>query len=184
MGLTVVMVTGDNEATATAIESEAGIEEVHANVMPADKAGKVKEIRKNNGLVAFVGDGTNDAPALVELDVGISVGSGTDIAIESADIILMNDDLISAAAAIQLSRKVMGRIKLNLFWAFAYNAALIPVAAGILYPVYGIVFRPEYAGAAMILSSVTVVSLSLMLKGYTPEAMRKRDKVKAGIPPL
>ena len=171
MGIPVAMITGDNAVTALAVAAEAGIEDVHANVLPAEKAGIVKKIRGESGTIAFVGDGINDAPALAEADVGIAVGSGTDIALESADIVLMKSDLRDVAAAIQLARKVMGRIKLNLFWAFAYNTALIPVAAGVLYPFYGIVFRPEYAGAAMILSSVTVISLSLMLKGYTPPAV-------------
>lgn len=174
MGIPVSMITGDNAVTALAVAREAGIEDVHANVLPAEKAGIVKKIRGESGMIAFVGDGINDAPALAEADVGIAVGSGTDIALESADIVLMKSDLRDVAAAIQLARKVMGRIKLNLFWAFAYNTALIPVAAGVLYPFYGIVFRPEYAGAAMILSSVTVISLSLMLKGYTPPAVSRQ----------
>lgn len=174
MGLSVSMITGDNAITALSVAKEAGIEDVHANVLPGDKAKRVKEIREKSGVIAFVGDGINDAPALAESDVGIAVGSGTDVALESADIVLMKSDLRDVAASIQLSRKVMGRIKLNLFWAFAYNSVLIPVAAGVLYPFYGIVFRPEYAGAAMVLSSVTVVSLSLMLKGYTPPAVAER----------
>jgi len=174
MGLSISMITGDNAITALSVAREAGIEDVYANVLPGDKARKVRQIRENSGMTAFVGDGINDAPALAEADVGIAVGSGTDIALESADIVLMKSDLRDTAAAIQLSRKVMGRIKLNLFWAFAYNTALIPVAAGVLYPFYGIIFRPEYAGAAMILSSVTVISLSLMLKGYTPPAVAER----------
>ncbi|MBN1431979.1 MAG: heavy metal translocating P-type ATPase [Methanomicrobiaceae archaeon] len=174
MGLSVAMITGDNAITALSVARDAGIDDVHANVLPGEKAEKVKGIREKSGMTAFVGDGINDAPALAEADVGIAVGSGTDVALESADIVLMKSDLRDAAAAIQLSRKVMGRIKLNLFWAFAYNTALIPVAAGVLYPLYGIVFRPEYAGAAMILSSVTVISLSLMLKGYTPPAVVER----------
>lgn len=174
MGLSVSMITGDNAITALSVAKEAGIEDVHANVLPGEKATKVKKIREESGMTAFIGDGINDAPALAEADVGIAVGSGTDVALESADIVLMKNDLRGAAAAIQLSRKVMGRIKLNLFWAFAYNTALIPVAAGLLYPFYGIVFRPEYAGAAMVLSSVTVISLSLMLKSYTPPAVTER----------
>jgi len=174
MGLSVSMITGDNAITALSVAKEAGIEDVHANVLPGDKAAQVKKIREDSGMTAFVGDGINDAPALAEADVGIAVGSGTDVALESADIVLMKSDLQDVAAAIQLSRKVMGRIKLNLFWAFAYNTALIPVAAGVLYPFYGIIFRPEYAGAAMVLSSVTVISLSLMLKSYTPPAVVER----------
>lgn len=174
MGLSVSMITGDNAITALSVAKEAGIEDVHANVLPGEKAAQVEKIREDSGMTAFVGDGINDAPALAEADVGIAVGSGTDVALESADIVLMKSDLRDAAAAIQLSRKVMGRIKLNLFWAFAYNTALIPVAAGVLYPFYGIIFRPEYAGAAMVLSSVTVISLSLMLKSYTPPAVMER----------
>jgi P-type Cu+ transporter len=171
MGLKVFILTGDNEKTANAIAKQIGIENVLAEVLPQDKATEVKRLQKKGELVAFVGDGINDAPALAQADVGIAIGSGTDIAIESGKIVLINDDLMDAVAVIQLSKKVMSRIKQNLFWAFAYNAALIPVAAGILYPFFGFVFRPELAGLAMALSSVTVVSLSLMLKGYVPPAM-------------
>lgn len=168
MGLNVGMITGDNSRTADAIAKNVGIEKVISEVLPQDKASEVKRLQDNGKVVAFVGDGVNDAPALAQSDVGIAIGSGTDIAIESGDIVLVKDDLLDAVAGVQLSRKVMGRIKLNLFWAFAYNAVLIPVAAGLLYPTFGITFRPEYAGLAMALSSVTVVSLSLMLKGYVP----------------
>jgi Cu+-exporting ATPase len=145
---------------------------VLAEVLPADKVEEVRRLQAAGERVAFVGDGINDAPALAQADVGIAIGSGTDVAIESGDIVLIRDDLTDVVAAIQLSRKVMGRIKQNLFWAFAYNAALIPLAAGLLYPLFGITFRPELAGLAMALSSVTVVSLSLALKGYIPPAKR------------
>jgi len=174
MGFEVLMITGDNPSTAGIVAKEIGIERVLAEVLPSDKALEIKRLQEKGMVVAFVGDGINDAPALAQADVGIAIGSGTDVAIESGEIVLIRDDLMDAVAAIQLSRKVIGRVKLNLFWAFAYNSALIPVAAGVLYPSFGIVFRPELAGLAMALSSVTVVSLSLMLKGYVPPSKRAR----------
>jgi len=164
-----VMITGDNTRTAEAIAQQIGIDRVRAEVLPQDKAHEVQKLQETGETVAFVGDGINDAPALAQANVGIAIGSGTDIAIESGDIVLVKGDLLDGVAAIQLSRKVMSRIKQNLFWAFAYNTALIPVAAGVLSPI-GIMFRPEFAGLAMALSSVTVVSLSLMLKNYVPPA--------------
>jgi Cu+-exporting ATPase len=168
MHFKVVMITGDNTRTAHAIARQIGIEDVLAQVLPQDKANEVKTLQGKGEVVAFVGDGINDAPALAQADVGIAIGSGTDVALESGDVVLVRDDLLDAVAAVQLSRKVVSRIKQNLFWAFAYNTALIPVAAGILYPFFKITFPPELAGLAMALSSVTVVSLSLMLKGYVP----------------
>jgi Cu+-exporting ATPase len=179
MGLNVVMITGDNARTAHAIAEHIGIERVLAEVLPQDKAEEVKKLQETGEVVAFVGDGINDAPALAQADVGIAIGSGTDVAIESGAIVLIKDDLMDAVSAVQLSKKVMSRIKQNLFWAFAYNTALIPMAAGILYPFFGITFKPELAGLAMALSSVTVVTLSLMLKNYIPPAKRG-EKTKGG----
>jgi Cu+-exporting ATPase len=179
MKLNVVMITGDNARTAHAIAAQIGIERVLAEVLPQDKAEEVKKLQAQGEVVAFVGDGINDAPALAQADVGIAIGSGTDVAIESGEIVLIKDDLMDAVSAVQLSKKVMMRIKQNLFWAFAYNTALIPMAAGILYPFFGITFRPELAGLAMALSSVTIVTLSLMLKSYTPPAKRG-EKTKGG----
>lgn len=170
MGLDVVMVTGDNIRSARSVAEQIGIEEVHAEVLPQDKASEVMKLQQAGRTVAFVGDGINDAPALAQADLGIAIGSGTDVAIEAGEIVLIRDDLMDVVRGIQLSRKVMSRIKQNIFWAFAYNTALIPVAAGVLYPGFGITFRPELAGLAMALSSVTVVSLSLMLKRYIPDA--------------
>ncbi|MBW8040232.1 MAG: copper-translocating P-type ATPase [Planctomycetes bacterium] len=172
MNLNVIMITGDNARTANAIAKQIGIENVLAEVLPRDKADQVKKLQEKAEVVAFVGDGINDAPALAQADVGIALGSGTDVAIESGEIVLIKDDLMDAVAAVQLSNKVMSRIKQNLFWAFAYNTALIPVAAGILYPFFGITFKPELAGLAMAMSSVTIVTLSLMLKRYIPPAKR------------
>ncbi|MEI7857051.1 MAG: heavy metal translocating P-type ATPase [Methanomicrobiales archaeon] len=174
MGVRIVMITGDNRRTADAIARQIGIDRVIAEVLPQDKEAEVKKLQAEGEVVAFVGDGINDAPALAQADVGIAIGSGTDIAIESGDIVLMNDDLLDAVAAVQLSKKVMGRIKGNIFWAFAYNAALIPVAAGLLYPSFGITFRPELAALAMAASSVTVVTLSLLLTKYIPDAKKGR----------
>ena len=176
MGLKVAMITGDNARTAQAIASQVGIERIISEVLPQDKSEEVKRLQDEGEVVAFVGDGINDAPALAQSDVGIAIGSGTDIAIESGDIVLIKDDLMDSVSGIQISKKVMGRIKQNLFWAFAYNVILIPVAAGILYHPFGITFRPEYAGLAMALSSVTVISLSLMLKGYIPPAKKIYNK--------
>lgn len=168
-----VMVTGDNRRTASAIARELGINDVLAEVLPREKATEVQKLQSQGSVVAFVGDGINDAPALAQADVGIAIGSGTDIAIESGDIILMRNTILDVAAAVQLGRKVMSRIKQNLFWAFAYNTALIPVAAGLFYPLFGIAFRPELAGFAMAMSSVTVITLSLMLKRYVPPVQKK-----------
>lgn len=173
MNLRVVMVTGDNARSASAVAKQVGIEEVLSEVLPEDKANEVKSLQQEGFAVAFVGDGINDAPALAQADVGIAIGSGTDVAIETGDIVLIRDDLLDAVAAIQLSRKVISRIRQNIFWAFAYNGALVPLAAGVLYPFFGITFRPELAGLAMALSSVTVVTLSLLLKRYIPPARLK-----------
>jgi Cu+-exporting ATPase len=168
MNLDVIMITGDNARAAQAVAREAGIAEVFAGVLPQDKAGHIRRLQEQGQSVAFVGDGINDAPALAQADLGVAIGGGTDVAIASGQVVLMRDDLADAVAAVQLGRQVMSRIRQNLFWAFAYNSALIPLAAGALYPFFGIAFRPELAGLAMALSSVTVVTLSLMLKRYVP----------------
>ncbi|MCU0627871.1 MAG: heavy metal translocating P-type ATPase [Methanoregulaceae archaeon] len=172
MGLSVAMITGDNKRTAEAVGRQVGISRVIAEVLPEDKEREVKSLQAAGAVVAFVGDGINDAPALARADVGIAIGSGTDVAIESGDIVLIKDDLLDAVAAIQLSRKVMSRIKQNIFWAFAYNTVLIPLAAGVLYPFTGYIFSPVLAAFAMAASSVTVVSLSLLLKRYIPPAKK------------
>ena len=171
-GLKVYMITGDNKRTASAIANILNIKNVLAEVLPEDKANEVKKLQKKGEVVAFVGDGINDAPALAQADVGIAIGSGTDVAIESGDIVLVKSDIKDVVSAIKLSKKVMQRIKQNIFWAFAYNTALIPIAAGALYPSFGISLRPEFAGFAMAMSSVTVVTLSLMLKRFNPNKER------------
>jgi Cu+-exporting ATPase len=175
--LNVVMITGDNKRTAHAIAKQVGIENILAEVLPQDKANQVKKLQESGKIVAFVGDGINDAPALAKADVGIAIGSGTDVAIESGEIVLIKNDIMDVVVAIQLARKLMQRIKQNLFWAFAYNTVLIPVAAGLLYPFFGIAFRPELAGFAMAMSSVTVITLSLLLRKYVPPAKRKTWKM-------
>ena len=172
MNLRVIMITGDNPRSASVAAAQLGIDDVLAEVLPEDKAKEIKRIQSEGTPIAFVGDGINDAPALAQADVGIAIGSGTDVAIETGEIVLIRDNLLDAVSAIQLSRKVITRIKQNIFWAFAYNTVLVPLAAGALYPFFGITFRPELAGLAMALSSVTVVTLSLLLKRYVPPARR------------
>ena len=174
MDVETYMLTGDNESTALNVAREVGIDNVKAGVLPENKLDIVKQAQANHTRkVLFVGDGINDAPALTQADIGVAMGNGTDIAMESGDIVVMEGDLENVVAAIQFSKKVMRRIKENIFWAFAYNTILIPVAAGVLYPAFGITFEPALAGLAMALSSVTVISLSLMLKRYVPEIKRE-----------
>ncbi|WP_458454980.1 heavy metal translocating P-type ATPase [Methanobrevibacter sp.] len=176
MGVETYMLTGDNESTALTVAREVGIDNVEAGILPENKLDIVKRTQANHTKkVLFVGDGINDAPALTQADIGVAMGNGTDIAMESGDIVVMEGDLENVVAAVQFSKKVMRRIKENIFWAFAYNTILIPIAAGVLYPAFGITFEPALAGLAMALSSVTVISLSLMLKRYVPEIKRERN---------
>jgi Cu+-exporting ATPase len=166
LGLKVAMITGDNAATASAIARQLGIDEVAAEVLPDGKVAALKQFRSHGARVAFVGDGINDAPALAEADVGLAIGTGTDVAIEAADVVLMSGDLRGVANAIALSQATIRNIKQNLFWAFAYNAVLIPVAAGMLYPINGTLLSPIFAAAAMALSSVFVLGNALRLKRF------------------
>ena len=168
LGLKVAMITGDNARTAQAIARHLGIDAVVAEVLPGGKVEAIRRLRAEHGPLAFVGDGINDAPALAEADVGLAIGTGTDIAIEAADVVLMSGRLTGVPDAIALSRATMGNIRQNLFWAFVYNAALIPVAAGVLYPAFGILLSPVFAAGAMALSSVFVLGNALRLRSFQP----------------
>ncbi len=168
MDLEAMMLTGDRRATAEAIARQVGVGRILAEILPDQKANEIRRLQGEGKVVAMVGDGINDAPALAQADLGIAMGSGTDVAMEAADITLMRGDLRGVVTAIQLSRKTLTVIRENLFWAFVYNIVLIPVAAGVLYPVWGITLSPILAGAAMAFSSVSVVGNSLRLKRFRP----------------
>lgn len=184
LGLKVAMITGDNKRTAEAIAKRLGIDEVVAEVLPDGKVDAVRRLKAQHGKVAFVGDGINDAPALAEADVGLAIGTGTDIAIEAADVVLMSGSLQGVPNAIALSKATIGNIRQNLFWAFAYNTALIPVAAGLLYPAYGILLSPVFAAGAMALSSVFVLGNALRLKTFRAPAQAESGAVRHSQPEL
>ena len=168
MGIDVVMLTGDNARTAEAIRKRLGIPKVIAGVLPQDKERHIAELQAQGRTVAMIGDGVNDAPALAKADVGIAIGAGTDVAIESADAVLMRSDLLDAVSAVRLSKAVIKNIKENLFWAFFYNVIAIPLAAGLFYPAYGLKLNPTIGAAAMSLSSVCVVLNALRLRFFKP----------------
>ena len=183
MGIDVVMLTGDNRKTAEAIRRRLGIGRAVAEVMPQDKEREVRRIQESGRRVAMIGDGVNDAPALTRADVGIAIGAGTDVAIESADIVLMKSDLLDAADAVRLSRATIRNIKENLFWAFFYNAVGIPLAAGVFYPAFGWTLSPMIAAAAMSFSSVFVVTTALRLRLFHPKRASAPEKARAGAEP-
>ncbi|NWF96975.1 MAG: cadmium-translocating P-type ATPase [Candidatus Thorarchaeota archaeon] len=181
MGIDVWMITGDREQTARSVARMASIDKVMAGVLPAAKADKVRELQSNGRTVAMVGDGINDAPALAQADVGIALGSGTDVSVETGDMVLVRDDLSDVVAGIRLGRKTMSKIRQGFFWAMIYNVLLLPVAAGLFYPLTGIALRPEFAGLAMAMSSVSVVSNALLLSRFDPRPLMAATTGELGL---
>ena len=178
LGLAVTMLTGDARRTAEAVARQLGIEHLVAEALPADKVSEIKRLQAQGHLVAFVGDGINDAPALAQADVGIAMGTGTDIAVEAGEVVLMSGDPSGMADAIALARRTLGTIRGNFFWAYAYNVALIPLAAGAFYPLTGWLLSPMVAAAAMSVSSLFVVANSLRLRRFKP--LRLQDGEEPG----
>jgi len=172
MGLQVAMITGDNRRTAAAIARQVGIDRVLAEVLPQDKADEVKKLQAEGLKVAMVGDGINDAPALAQADVGIAIGSGTDVAKETGHVILVKDDLLDTVAALQISRQTLRLIKQNLGWAFGYNTLAIPIGAGVLYPFFAQMVSPELAALLMATSSLSVTLNTIRMRGYVPPIRR------------
>jgi Cu+-exporting ATPase len=179
MGLEVIMLTGDNERTAQAIARQIGVGRVLAEVLPEEKAREIHSLKQGGNKVGMVGDGINDAPALVEADVGFAIGTGTDVAIEAADITLMSGSLKGVVYAIEVSRATMGNARQNLFGAFVYNSLGIPVAAGLLYPLFGVLLSPIIAGAAMAASSITVVSNANRLRFFKAKSFAQPSEAVA-----
>jgi Cu+-exporting ATPase len=176
LGLQTVMITGDNRRTAEAIARQVGIDQVLAEVLPQDKAEEVRKLQALGQKVAMVGDGVNDAPALAQADVGIAIGSGTDVAKETGDVILIKDDLRDVVVALEVAKATMRKVRQNLFWAFAYNTLGIPLGAGLFYPLFRLVVSPELAGALMAVSSVSVTLNTLLLKGFVPSIRRESKR--------
>lgn len=172
LGIETAMITGDNRRTAEAIAKQVGIDRVLAEVLPQDKANEVNKLQALGKKVAMVGDGVNDAPALAQADVGIAIGSGTDVAKETGHVILIKDDLSDVVVAIQVGKATMRKVKQNLFWAFVYNTLGIPLAAGLFYPLFRVVVSPELAGFMMAISSLTVTLNTLLLRGFLPSVRR------------